>query len=178
VRRSISLIAALMVLGSFVSSQSADFSVENADNSSGFGTEQSCYDYTFIDSNSIRGTLLEKEEMDSSHLKPDSVSYDSVKNLCKPDNRPDLAVIEKADTQSSQSDGSGGLSDENPLLPDPRVAFVEDEKVNYEQFQSKETIFYGGLVPFVAIHDADLKTEDHFFNTDSFSLFLYFKRKF
>ncbi len=177
-RLSISLIAALMVLGPFVGSQSAEFSVENSDNSSVLGTEQSCYNYTFIDNSSIRGTLLESEEMDSSPLKPDSVSYDSVKNLCEPDNKLDLAAIEKADSQNIQSDGSGGLSDENPLLPNPQIAFVEDEKMNFEQFQSKETIFYGGLIPFTAIHDADLKTEDHFFNPDSFSLFLYFKRKF
>ena len=175
-RLSIALIAALMVFGSVAGSQSADFSVENADNPSGLGTEQSCYNYTFIDSNSIRGTLLEKEEMDSSPVKPDSVSYDTVSNLCKP-KKTLLAVIDNDDAPVSEA-GSEISSDETPLLPDSQIAFIEDGKLNFEQFQSKETIFYGGLVPFVAIHDADLETEDHFFNPESFSLFLYFKKKF
>lgn len=177
-RLSISLIAALMVFGSVAGSQSADFSVENADNPSGLGAEQSCYNYTFIDSNSIRGTLLEKERMDSSPDKPDSVSYDAVSNLCKPKNTRLLAVIENDDAPVSEPGDSEISSDETSLLPDPQIAFIEDGKLNFEQLQSKETIFYGGLVPFVAIHDADLETEDHFFNPESFSLFLYFKKKF
>lgn len=176
-RLSISLIAALMVFGSVAGSHSADYSIENADNFSGLRAEQSCYDYTFIDSNSIRGTLLEKERMDSSPDKPDSVSYDTVSNLCMPKNTL-LAVIDNDDTPVAEPGDGEISSDETPLLPDPQIAFIEDGKLNYEQFQSKETIFYGGLVPFVAIHDADLETEDHFFNPESFSLFLYFKKKF
>ena len=176
-RLSISLIAALMVFGFATGSESTEYSVENAENSSGLRAEQSCYDYTFIDSNSIRGTLLEKEEMDSSPDKPDSVSYDTVSNLCKPQNTL-LAVIDTGDAPIAEPGDREVSSDETPLLPDPQIAFIEDGKLNYEQFQSKETIFYGGLVPFVAIHDADLETDDHFFNPESFSLFLYFKRKF
>ncbi len=173
-RLSISLIAALLVLGSLAGSRSA----ENDVNPSGLGPEQSCHNYTFIDSNSIRGTLLEKEEMDSSPDKPDSVSYDAVQNLCKPKNTSLLAVIEKDDAPATEPAGSETSNGETPILPDSHVTFIEDGKLNFEQFQSKETIFYGGLVPFVAIHDADLETEDHFFNPESFSLFLYFKKKF
>lgn len=176
-RLSISLIAVLMIFGFAAGSESADYSIENADNSTGLRAEQSCYDYTFIDSNSIRGTLLEKEEMDSSPDKPDSVSYDTVSNLCKPKNTL-LAVIDN-DGAPVGEPGDGEISsDETPLLPNPQIAFIEDGKVNYDQFQSREVIFYGGLVPFVAIHDADLETDDHFFNPESFSLFLYFKKKF
>lgn len=176
-RLSISLLAALMIFGFAADSRSADFSVENAENPSGFGTEQSCYNYTFIDNNSIRGTLLEKEEMDSSPGKPDSVSYDTVSNLCKP-KKTLLAEIETSDAPIAEPGDSKVSSDETPLLPDSQIAFVEDGKLNYDQFQSREVIFYGGLVPFVAIHDADLETDDHFFNPESFSLFLYFKKKF
>lgn len=176
-RLSISLIAALMIFGFAAGSGSADYSVENADNSSGLIAEQSCYDYTFIDSNSIRGTLLEKEEMDSSPGKPDSVSYDTVSNLCKPKNTL-LAVIDTGDAPVAEPGDSKVSNDETPLLPDSQIAFIEDGKLNYDQFQSREVIFYGGLVPFVAIHDADLETDDHFFNPESFSLFLYFKKKF
>lgn len=172
-RLSILLIAAFLVLGSVAASRSA----ENAENPSGFGREQSCYNYTFIDNNSIRGTLLEKEEMDSSPGKPDSVSYDTVSNLCKP-KKTLLAEIETSDAPIAEPGDSKVSSDETPLLPDSQITFVEDGKLNYDQFQSREVIFYGGLVPFVAIHDADLETDDHFFNPESFSLFLYFKKKF
>lgn len=175
-RLSISLIAALMIFGFTAGSESADYRVENAENSSGLRAEQSCYDYTFIDSNSIRGTLLEKEEMDSSPVKPDSVSYDTVSNLCKPKNTL-LAVTDNDDAPVSEA-GPEISSDEAPLLPDSQIAFIEDGKLNYDQFQSREVIFYGGLIPFVAVPDADLATEDHFFNPESFSLFLYFKKKF
>jgi hypothetical protein len=178
VRLSISLIAVLMIFGFAAGSESADYSVENADISSGLRAEQSCYDYTFIDSNSIRGTLLEKERMDSSPDKPDLVSYDTVSNLCKPKNTLQLAVIDNGGAPAGEP-GDGEISgDETPLLPDSQIAFIEDGKLNYDQFQSREIIFYGGLVPFVAIHDADLETDDHFFNPESFSLFLYFKKKF
>lgn len=176
-RLSVLLTAILIILMSAASSESADNSAENVYGSFGLNAGQSCYNYTFIDNNSIRGTLLEKEEMDSALDKPDSVSYDTVKNLCKPDNARQLAAIEKADTAGAQYEDPEGSS-ENPLLPNPEIKFIEEGKVNYEQFQSKETIFYGGLVPFVAVHDADLETDDHFFNPESVSLFLYFKRKF
>jgi hypothetical protein len=173
VRLSVSLVALLMLFASV----SASHGGEDDDDSFGFRTEQSCYNYTFIDNNSIRGTLLEKEEMDSYPGKPDAVSYDAVSNLCKPDSTFQLAAIEKADTPDTQSGDSEGLS-ETPILLNTRVKFIEEGKLSYEQLQSKETIFYGGLVPFVAVHDADLETDDHFFNPESFSLFLYFKRKF
>jgi len=177
VRLPVLLIALFIMLMSAASSRSEDNSAENIDSSFGLNADQSCYNYTFIDNKSIRGTLLEKEELDSSPDKPDSVSYDAVENLCRPNNARQLAAIEKANSAGTGFEDQDGLS-ENPILPDPNVKFIEDGKLNYEQLQSKETIFYGGLVPFVAVHDADLETDDHFFNPESVSLFLYFKRKF
>ncbi|MEW6145645.1 MAG: hypothetical protein AB1598_11565 [Thermodesulfobacteriota bacterium] len=173
-RLTVSLITLLM----FFASVAASHGAEDSDDSLGLRTEQSCYNYTFIDNNSIRGTLLEKEVMDSSPGKPDEVSYDTARNLCRPDSTFQLAAIEKNDSPDTQPEVSEELSDENPFLPNSRIAFIEEGKLNYDQFQSKETIFYGGLVPFVAVHDADLETDDHFFNPESFSLFLYFKKKF
>lgn len=174
---SVFLTALIMALMSAAGSKSADTGVERVDNSFGLNAGQSCYNYTFIDNRSIRGTLLEKESMDASPDKPDSVSYDTVENLCKPRSTRQLVAIEKADTEGSKSDDSEGLS-ENPILLNPGVKFIEEDKLIYDQLQSKETIFYGGVVPFVAVHDADLETNDHFINPDSVSLFLYFKRKF
>ena len=172
---SIPLITLLIFFGSVVKSESVDYSVENAYR---HRTEQSCYNYTFIDNSSIRGTLLEKELIDSSPGKPDFVSYDAVLSVCKPDNAVQLAVIDKPGTLDIQTDDAARSSGDTPLLPNPQIQFVEEDKVNYDQFQSRNTIFYGGLVPFVAVPDSDLVTEDHFFNPNSFSLFLYFKKKF
>ena len=58
------------------------------------------------------------------------------------------------------------------------VQFVEDYMLNFDGSKSRNTIIYGGVVPFVALPDSELSTEDRFFNDESFSLFLYFKRKF
>ncbi|HVY54483.1 MAG TPA: hypothetical protein VHC46_01875 [Thermodesulfobacteriota bacterium] len=143
----------------------------------GLNYGQSCYNYTFIDNRSIRGTLLEQEKMDSLPDKPDSISYDTVRNYCKPNNARQLAAIEKAGSQDSVIEDSEASND-TPMLLNPGVKFIDEDKLSFEQIQSKQTIFYGGLVPFVAVHDADLETNDHFINPQSVSLFLYFKRKF
>ncbi len=62
------------------------------------------------------------------------------------------------------------------MLPNPEVDFVEDYVVKFDG--DKDTIFLGGVVPFVAIPDTELATDDSFFNDDSFSVFFYLKRKF
>ncbi len=64
------------------------------------------------------------------------------------------------------------------MLPDSNVEFVEEYVVKYDGNKSKDTIFYGGVVPFVALPDSELATEDSFFNEESFSVFFYLKRKF
>lgn len=66
--------------------------------------------------------------------------------------------------------------EEVSILPNPEVEFVEDYMVKFDG--NKDTIFYGGVVPFVALPDGELATEDSFFNEDSFSVFFYLKRKF
>jgi len=64
------------------------------------------------------------------------------------------------------------------LLPDPSVEFVEDYMLKFGDGEPSNTIFFGGVVPFVAIPDSELANEDRFFNEDSFSIFFYLKRKF
>ena len=169
--------AILIILMSAASSKSADNGVADNDSSFGLNSDQSCYNYTFIDTHSIRGTLLEQEEMDSLPDKPDSISYDTVRNICKPNSARQLTAIEKAGSEDSVIEDTESSND-NPILINPGVKFIDEDKLIYEQLQKKETIFYGGIVPFVAVHDADLQTNDHFLNSDSISLFLYFKRKF
>jgi hypothetical protein len=64
------------------------------------------------------------------------------------------------------------------LLPNPEIEFIDEYMVNFDNFRSRDTIIYGGALPFVALPDDELANEDSFFNEESFSVFLYFKRKF
>lgn len=64
------------------------------------------------------------------------------------------------------------------LLPNPEVEFIDEYMVKFDGLKSRDTLFYGGVLPFVALPDSELANEDKFFNEESFSVFLYFKRKF
>ena len=74
------------------------------------------------------------------------------------------------------SSGVNSEDEEVSLLPNPEVDFVEDYVVKFDG--NRDTIFLGGVVPFVALPDTELATDDSFFNDDSFSVFFYLKRKF
>ena len=96
---------------------------------------------------------------------------------------PDLqAPATESETPTFQSEPNATLviddDEEISLLPDSNVEFVEEYVVKYDGNKSKDTIFYGGVVPFVALPDSELATEDSFFNEESFSVFFYLKRKF
>ncbi len=82
----------------------------------------------------------------------------------------------QASTSESNSLVVNDEREEVSLLPNPEVDFVEDYVVKFDG--DKDTIFLGGVVPFVAIPDTELATDDSFFNDDSFSVFFYLKRKF
>jgi len=102
----------------------------------------------------------------------------SASDRCEPDSAIS-AEIEATSNSSSSAEGNLNKADEEiSLLPDPNVHFVEEYMIKYDNQQSKDTIFYGGVVPFVALPDSELSTNDRFFNDESFSIFLYFKRKF
>ncbi len=161
----ISIIAIMVFFGSVVGSRGADYIFNDAEGIFVRILEQSCYNYTFLDENSI----------------PDNVLYDTELNLCR-DNRKVLkAVLNKTGSAGGQNEESEQLPKVPSLLPNPEIGFFEEGSVNYsdyEIFRARDTIFYGGVLPFVAIPDDDLANEDTFFNEDSISLFLYFKRKF
>ena len=74
---------------------------------------------------------------------------------------------------------SGGVVSfgEASVLTGPQVSFIQDWNP-FAGISSRQTVFYGGVVPFVAVPDNILDNEDSFFNEESFSLFLYFKTKF
>jgi len=98
------------------------------------------------------------------------------------DCRADFKVeTESVGTSEATAKSEGTVNEDGEqisLLPNPEVEFVDEYMVKFDSFKSKDTIFYGGLVPFVAIPDTELANEDPFFNEESFSVFLYFKRKF
>lgn len=86
--------------------------------------------------------------------------------------------IEASTAESNSSTVVNSEDEEVSLLPDPGVEFVEEYVMKFDGNKSKDTIFYGGVVPFVALPDTELANQDSFFNEESFSIFFYLKRKF
>lgn len=158
-------------------SMGIDYDIDSAHAASGLGPEKYCYNYTFIDKGALTGSLLHDDLPDDTLDLSGSIFYDSAQNLCKPGSITLLSSLNNS--VESTDDGPNAVStDDTPVLPDPRIAFIEDGGPSYESLQSRETIFYGGVLPFVALPDTILDNDDHFFNQESFSLFLYFKQKF
>lgn len=102
----------------------------------------------------------------------------SASDSCEPDSTVNAEIESTPNSSSSTDSNINELDEEISLLPDPEVQFVEDYMLNFDGSKSRNTIIYGGVVPFVALPDSELSTEDRFFNDESFSFFLYFKRKF
>ena len=123
--------------------------------------------------NSIDGDSIVSEEDSSVCLDYETRTSS---NTCE----PDLQVETQTETNSSSSDDAlyNDNDDQISLLPNPEVEFVDEYMIKFDSFKSKDTIFYGGVVPFVALPDGELANQDSFFNEESFSVFLYLKRKF
>ena len=98
---------------------------------------------------------IESEEVQASSAEPDTQA----------------SAAEPKNSTVVNSDG-----EEISLVPNPEVEFIEEYMLKFDG--NKDTIFFGGVVPFVAIPDTELATEDSFFNEESFSVFFYLKRKF
>jgi len=99
-------------------------------------------------------------------------------NACSADFKVEPGVVNTSNS-TSQSDRTVIENDEQiSLLPNPEIEFIDEYMIKFDSFKSKDTVFYGGVLPFVALPDDELATEDSFFNEESFSVFLYFKRKF
>ncbi len=173
----ISFIAIMIVFGAAQRSESMDYIYNDVESIFVEVPEQSCYNYTFLDKDSVNGTILEKGSYSTALENGNPVLYDSQLNLCKNSNKVSLSALAN-DGQETVNASEDTVKNKNSLLPNPEIGFVEDGQINYQSFQSRDTLFLGGVVPFVAIPDSDLATEDRFFNDQSFSLFLYFKRKF
>lgn len=100
------------------------------------------------------------------------------RNTCEPDFTIKPNEHTSQNYNSSIDETSNQKDEEISLLPDPEVQFIEDYMVKFDSHKAQDTIFFGGVVPFVALPDSELVTEDSFFNDDSFSVFFYLKRKF
>jgi len=97
-------------------------------------------------------------------------------NACSADYKADVAGTSNSPAKGDEIVNEDG--DQISLLPNPEVEFIDEYMVKFDSFKARETLFYGGVLPFVAIPDDELANEDSFFNEESFSVFLYFKRKF
>ncbi|MEM7009793.1 MAG: hypothetical protein AAF462_11735 [Thermodesulfobacteriota bacterium] len=109
-------------------------------------------------------------------IEPESIQSSSA-------DTPEGPTAQEIELQASIAEPNSSTAENNQqeqisLLPDPEVQFVEDYMLNFGDNENRNTIFYGGVVPFVAIPDTELATDDSFFNEDSFSVFFYLKRKF
>ena len=168
---------AMFFLSVAAGSMGLDYDIDSAHAASGLGPEKYCYNYTFIDNSTLTGSLLHDDLPDETLDLGDPILYDGSLNLCRPGSTKLLSSLNN--TENSVDNGPNAVSTgDTPVFPNPQIAFIEDGKLTYDALQSRETIFYGGVLPFIALPDTILDNNDHFFNQESFSLFLYFKRKF
>lgn len=125
----------------------------------------------------INGDQLVSEEDSSVCL---DYETQTSSNTCEPDFqlKPEPETEKNFSSINDKPTEEKGEQQQVSLLPNPEVEFVEDYMLKFGDGKPRDTIFYGGLVPFVALPDSELVTEDSFFNDDSFSVFFYLKRKF
>jgi hypothetical protein len=99
-------------------------------------------------------------------------------NACSADYKADSDVTGTLRSQAKSDEIINEDGEQISLLPNPEIEFIDEYMVKFDNFRSRDTIVYGGVLPFVALPDDQLANEDSFFNEESFSVFLYFKRKF
>lgn len=128
---------------------------------------------------SINGDQVVSEEDDSVCLNYETMTSS---NTCEPDfelkPEPEPKPEKNFSSINDKPTDEDGEQQQISLLPDPSVEFVEDYMLKFGDGKPRNTIFFGGVVPFIAIPDSELANEDRFFNEDSFSVFFYLKRKF
>jgi hypothetical protein len=174
----IPLFTILILICPAVSSRSVENDFNALKLSSDQTPKQYCYNYNFIDKDNIEGTILENDGSEPSGYSQDFVLYDAENNLCKPMSRKLVTALNKTVDPNPLSD-LPNASENISLIINPNIQFIDENgNVYYQQLQSRDTIFYGGFLPFVAFHDDILANNDHLVNLNSVSLFLYFKKKF
>ena len=137
-----------------------------------------CYDYYFSGKNGFDMSLFSGINPNATFMDESDLTYTKGKEKCSTyvvSGKADVNLLDPSLDRDSEVDYS---TDSTQILPNPGVMFVDEENIDFQKFGSGDTVLYGGVLPFVALPDADLETEDSFFNEESFSLFLYFKTKF
>lgn len=178
VRILIPVFTLLILMFPTVSSLGVDDSLNVPGVSSDRAPKQYCYNYTFADGDNLTGSLLENHHPESTGNSEEFVLYDTENNLCGPVNKKLLTALNNTIVPNPPSDMSRA-SGNSTLIPSLNVQSIKDDgQIYFNQLRSRNILIYGGFLPFVAIPDSNLATEDHFFNRDSVSLFLYFKKKF
>ena len=137
-----------------------------------------CYDYYLLGNKGYYTSLFSGVYPNATFLDQEDLLYFKGHEPCSTNvisGKADLNLFDSLFVGNNMVDYS---TDSTKILPDPSVMFVDEENIDFQKFSSGDTVLYGGVLPFVALPDADLETEDAFFNEESFSLFLYFKTKF
>ena len=107
-------------------------------------------------------------------------NYENKVNACYPGQEVDhRAAYEngESDTADQRTDNNG-LDPETSPVPNPNISSFESRFLRFDNFAQEQTTFYAGALPFLALPDSNLESTDNVFDMDSFSFFLYFKRKF
>lgn len=170
VRLLLLLLISMLFAGTEAESIALDYEQDNPKIIYKAGPEASCYNYNFIDGSEIAAALKPGDEYEAPPRDSD-VLYDNKLNVCKPYGKTLISSL------GMNTPSGGVVSFEEPVLTGPEVSFFEESNP-FDSIGSRQTVFYGGVVPFVAIPDNILDNNDSFFNEESFSFFLYFKTKF
>ena len=137
-----------------------------------------CYEYYFFGNNGFDTFLFSGINPNATFMDKDDLLYYEGREPCSiyvMSGQADMNLFGPFIDRNKEVDYS---TDKTKILPNPGIAFVDEDNIDFQKFTSGDTVLYGGVLPFVALPDGDLQTEDSFFNEDSFSLFLYFKTKF
>lgn len=170
-------IALILIMASVTGRAAVDSAGELYDDS-GQIPGINCYDYYFLGNKGIDTRFFSGTNPNATFFdEADLLYYDGLEECSTyvVSGSTDMNLLAPFLDEKKEIDYS---TNSTQLLPNPVVGFVEEESIEFEQHSSRDTVFYGGILPFVALPDGDLATEDSFFNGDSFSLFLYSKRKF
>ncbi len=171
VRLILLLLVSMFFAGTEAESIALEYEQENPEITYELGPKAYCYNYTFIDGSEIAATLDPSPDKYEVAPKDLDILYDNKLNVCKPYGKTLISSL------GMNTPSGGAVPGDEPILPGHQVSFFEDANP-FDSITARQTIFYGGVVPFVAIPDNILDNEDRFFNGESFSFFLYFKTKF
>ncbi len=137
-----------------------------------------CYDYYFLGSKGFDTSLFSGINPNATFMDPSVLLDYKGQDKCTTYVVSEEVDVNQYDPFFDENKEVDYSTDETKILPDPGVMFVDEENIDFKKFSSGDTVLYGGVLPFVALPDGDLESEDSFFNEESFSLFLYFKTKF